>query len=102
MGKCRITVIRKLACVDLKEEYFDREITGDGTCGYFNVGDEFIYSTGDDVPKNFCAWAWSDINRDVEAIANGANFDWIKQPGTNITCCTDGLEPVVFKIERIE
>ncbi|MCK4693736.1 MAG: TIGR04076 family protein, partial [Anaerolineales bacterium] len=27
---------------------------------------------------------------------------WIKQSGTIITCCTDGLRPVIFKVERIE
>jgi len=29
-------------------------------------------------------------------------MEWMKKDGTNIVCCTDGMSPVVFKLERIE
>jgi len=31
----------------------------------------------------------------------GGDFPWMRQRGTMITCCTDGLRPVVFKLERV-
>jgi uncharacterized repeat protein (TIGR04076 family) len=27
---------------------------------------------------------------------------WMQDPKTFISCCTDGIKPVVFKLERIE
>jgi len=54
------------------------------------------------VGEHSCAWAWADFNRDVEAIANESKLFWAKKPGAQIECCTDGLNPVIFKIERIE
>jgi len=53
------------------------------------------------MPPSFCSWAWADIQRDVAHLAIGGDFPWIKQRGIMITCCTDGLRPVVFKLERI-
>ena len=32
----------------------------------------------------------------------GGNMPWLKEKGTTITCCTDGLRPVIFKLERME
>jgi uncharacterized repeat protein (TIGR04076 family) len=33
----------------------------------------------------------------------GGNFGtWMKNENEFITCCTDGVKPVVFKIERLE
>ena len=29
-------------------------------------------------------------------------FHWMKADNTFISCCTDGIKPVVFKLERIE
>jgi uncharacterized repeat protein (TIGR04076 family) len=53
------------------------------------------------MPPSFCSWAWGDIQRDVAHLAMGGDFPWMRQRGTMITCCTDGLRPVVFKLERI-
>jgi uncharacterized repeat protein (TIGR04076 family) len=42
------------------------------------------------------------------AIARGGNFnqglfeDWMKDDKSLITCCTDGIRPVIFKVERLE
>jgi uncharacterized repeat protein (TIGR04076 family) len=32
----------------------------------------------------------------------GGSYPWIKQDRTAITCCTDGLRPVIFKVEMLE
>lgn len=54
------------------------------------------------MPQKFCAWAWADIQRDVVYLALDGNYPWMKQNGTVLSCCTDGLRPVVFKLERME
>jgi len=34
-------------------------------------------------------------------LAFGGDFPWFKEKGIAISCCSDGLRPVVFKLERI-
>ncbi len=54
-------------------------------------------------PEGFgCEWAWDDIHKIIMILMTKGNFDtWIKDGNTFIACCTDGIKPVVFKIERI-
>jgi uncharacterized repeat protein (TIGR04076 family) len=68
----------------------------------YEEGQEFILEDFPLKPEGFCDWAWADIHREVVAIMFTANYPWIAQPGTAITCCTDGLRPVIFKVELIE
>jgi len=104
MATVRITVIEKIGMKDLQKKYGTKEYKDgeDTSCDKFKIGDTFTHGRGDAVPAGFCAWAWADINRDVEAMKNGANFPWIKPEGISIACCTDGLRPVFFKLERVE
>ena len=94
----KITVVKRDLYKDLVEEYAaDKSLTA---CGLFEDGQVFILD-GANKPDGFCSWAWADIHRDVIGILFGATYNWIKQKGTVITCCTDGLRPVTFKIECI-
>jgi len=70
-------------------------------CDRYTVGKEYI-SSGINMPEGFCSWAWADIQRDVAHLAMDGDFPWIKEKGKMVSCCTDGLRPVVFKLERIE
>jgi len=79
-------------------------------CHVFKVGQEFIVDTSQDAPPSqswencppgFCPWAFADIQRDITHILFGGSYPWIKDKGVVISCCTDGLRPVIFKIERI-
>lgn len=55
------------------------------------------------MPEGFCPWAWIDIYQSVNAISAGATFaPWNRRDGQTIVCCTDGIRPVVFKVEAIE
>ena len=42
----------------------------------------------------------ADIQRDVAHLAMGGDFPWMKEKGEMVSCCTDGLRPVIFKLER--
>ena len=98
MNKCKITVLRRMFYQDLAKEYSsDPKL---GPCDIYEDGKEYILEKPD-MPEGFCSWAWADIQRDVISIMTGGNMDWINRDATQVVCCTDGLRPVIFKIERL-
>lgn len=102
MVRCRITVLKKMINKELVDEYSNLDLTEMCLgCYLFAVGEEFIVEEDNKVPEGFCSYAWTDILKDVNAIMYGANYPWMKQPGVAISCCSDGLMPVIFKIEKI-
>jgi len=100
MAKVKITVVKRDLYKDLAELYAANP-AGLVQCPLYADNQEFVLENTN-MPEGFCSWAWADIQRDVVAIASGANYRWIKDEGCLISCCTDGLRPVVFKIERID
>ena len=104
MNKCRITVLKRTFNEDLVEKYSAENQPGNPLtpCPTYYDGQEFIIENDAKMPKGFCFWAWADIQRDVAAVMYGADIPWITQKGTMINCCSDGLRPVIFKLERID
>jgi uncharacterized repeat protein (TIGR04076 family) len=100
MGKVKITVLKRTKHLNLVEEYGNREMI-ESPCEVFKDGEEFVIE-GTRKPDGFCDWAWHDIWSVIIALSYGANFPWHTKPGTAIACCTDGMRPVIFKLERIE
>lgn len=100
--KVKVTVVRKL---DLSKIHPDEDMGNaeslDCICPLFEIGQEFIVGT-DAVPQGFCPAAFTDIFRYISGLRAGANYAWMKEPGTAMGCCTDGLRPVVFRIERLD
>lgn len=103
--KVKVTVLRKLVLDDLTDEYHVGYPEGnDRKCNRFNEGDEFFFEYGAPNPvetQGFCPWAFCDIQRDIEVMKSGGSQPWMKNKDVFITCCTDGLRPVVFKLERM-
>lgn len=98
MAKVKITVAKRMSNEDLIAEY------GKGVaslCEAVKEREEFI-SEDFAMPEGFCPWAWADIQRDVAVLACGGNFSWMTPGGVGVSCCTDGLRPVVFVLERLE
>ncbi len=101
-SKVKITVIKKMTTQDVFGQY-PYQLT-DGfvpVCERFNIGDEYIVSETGDCPDGFCGWAYADIQRDITHLRLGGNFSCMKDEGIGVSCCTDGLKPVFFKLERI-
>lgn len=99
----KITVLKKLAMPELFDEY---GVSPEGwsptfTCHVLEEGDEILVEDYDLVPEAFCAWAWADLHKSIAHLALGGDFPWIKKPGTMITACSNGLTPVIFKLERV-
>ena len=70
-------------------------------CTVYEDGQEFIVDESGKMPEGFCAWAWEDISKSVHLLRFGGNYPWYEEEGISINCCTDGLRPVLFKLERI-
>jgi len=98
----RITVLKKLSS---KELFGDKPPLGKDAkaCPMFEVDQEFIVSEDGGMPEGFCHWAWNDLYKVMTALRHGV----IWEPGEKnkgaptIHCCTDGLRPVIFKLERV-
>ena len=104
MAKVKITVVERTFNQEITEAYGSEPFLagrGNGPCPNFEDGQEFILDALSK-PDGFCNWAWADIHREVRTVAFGGGFDWVNTPNSAICCCTDGMKPVVFKVERIE
>ncbi len=105
MPACKITVLKRTLNADLAAEYVGMAVQ---PCESFTEGQEFSVTAALGKPDGFCAWAWDDIFKVVVTLASGGNFademfkSWMKDPRCMVSCCSDGIRPVVFKIERIE
>ena len=98
MTKIRIEVLRIDFNEDLAKEYLSE---APDRCPVFEVGQEFFLGKFEK-PETFCTWAWQDIFYMVHTLWNGGSFTpWYKEKNVVIGSCTDGIRPVLFKIERI-
>ena len=92
---CKITVLKRTIHQDLFQEYLGRQ--GE-LCEIFTEGQEFILDSIFNPPEGFCPWAWADLRPLIHGIKGGMRyFDSDEIVG----CCTDGMRPVLFKIEMV-
>lgn len=102
MKNVRITVLRKEFYKNFAKAYLT-EGEQVGSCPLLNVGDTFLFEGNAQMPEGFCPWAWIDVYQSVSAISAGATFaPWNHKDGQTIVCCTDGIRPVVFKVEAVD
>ncbi len=101
MAKVKITVVKKLNNKDIFGDKPPLEFTSVPMCDRLEEGQVFIVD-GPNFPQGFCAWAYADIQRDIAHLRFGGDFPWMKKKGTVLSSCTDGVRPVIFKLERIE
>lgn len=99
MTKCKITVLRTECYKDLAEKQGILEFT---PCPILKEGEEFITKGifGNDIPDEFCYMAWQALVMPVNVLIGGGKV--LGHDEVHIACCTDGLRPVVFKLERVE
>ena len=98
----KITVIK---VTDPKEMFETPPIKQDKPlppCQIHKVGQEYIVGPDIKMPEGFCHWAWAHIKSGVTLLSYGGSYPWNAEPNVSVECCTDGLRPVVYKLERIE
>ena len=100
MAKAKITVVKRVNNKELFGENSPAASNDPPECEKFETAQEFISDEGQ-CPSGFCPWAFADIQRDIAHILFGGSYPWMKEKGIAISCCTDGLRPVIFKIEKI-
>ena len=101
MAKVKITVVKRLNNNDIFGGNPPLAYTSPPICDRLQDGQEFIID-GPGFPQGFCAWAYADIQRDITHLRFGGDYPWMKDKGTLLCSCTDGVRPVIFKLERIE
>jgi uncharacterized repeat protein (TIGR04076 family) len=99
--KVKINVLKTLTSKDIFGDTPPQGMTVEA-CSLLKEGDEFVVNEDGKMPEGFCPWAWNDIYAAVTTLRFGGNFDWMKEKGTQISCCTDGYRPVIFELRRIE
>lgn len=72
-----------------------------GPCPILNEGDSFVYEGGAVMPEGLCPWAWIDLYNQISGVSGRVENHWYK-PNIAIGCCTDGVRPVVFRLEGVE
>lgn len=94
----KISVVKKLGTKELWGNDVPSS-SADDVCARFQVGDVYV-TEGTAMPDGWpCGWAWHDVFKEVLHLGLGGDF--FLEPGNVIyACCTDGLRPVFFKIER--
>ena len=104
MPQARITILKRTFHRDLVDEYVQDEESRRqfGKCFVFEEGQTFVSEDWPSKPDGFCERAWPDIRHEVAMVMYGASIPWIEELGYTITCCNDGLRPVIFLIERVE
>jgi uncharacterized repeat protein (TIGR04076 family) len=104
MPKVRITVLKRTLHEDLLEHQIQDEASrrSFGRCPIFTEGQTFVSEDWPTKPDGFCERAWPDIRHEAAMVMYEATVPWITAEGFTITCCNDGLRPVIFKIERVE
>lgn len=104
MPKAQITVLKRTFHQDLVDEYVQDEDLKSrfGKCFVFEEGQTFVSEDWPSKPDGFCERAWPNIHHEVAMVMYGASVPWIEKAGHTITCCNDGLRPVIFLIERVD
>ena len=100
-SKVRITVIKKLSARELYGDEQPCQWQIEEICPKFEVGDVYIMPEDGSCPTGFCSWAFADLHRDITHLRFGGDYPMCKESGTAVQCCTDGMRPVFFKLERV-
>lgn len=98
----KITVLRRFHPTEIFTKSPVTPLVPLGECEKLKDGQEFVVGTDGDMPQGFCASAWQSIYHNVRTFAFGGDFSaYFQEKNVFIGCCTDGLRPVIFRIERI-
>ncbi len=101
MPKMKITVVKGFTAEEVFRgnvpDYFPETFVS--PCPMHTAGLEFVMEDLN-CPEGFCNWAYADIQKDlVDMWLGGPRW---KGRNPNYFTCTDGMRPVVFKVEKME
>ena len=100
-NKLKITVLRTLD----PNKLFDKlPVTLKhplGPCQVFTEGQEIFVKENLRMPEGFCETAWRNFYHNIRVLGYDGELPFFKETNRAINSCTDGMRPVIFKIERL-
>ena len=99
--KLKITVLKRMEPSEIFEELPVKKQDWMVPCRRYTDGQEIIVEENLQMPEGFCQSAWVAIFPTIRTLGFGGNLPYFDERGTAISCCTDGMRPVIFKIEKI-
>jgi uncharacterized repeat protein (TIGR04076 family) len=70
-------------------------------CEVFTDGQEILVDERLRMPEGFCETAWKNFYHNIRTLGYGGDLPFFEETDVAINCCTDGMRPVIFKIERL-
>lgn len=96
----KITVLKKLDRNELFSDNVPVDSEEEPVCTLFDEGQVFEVGPDGKMPEGFCTWAWNNIYLQAVHLMLGGDLPWLKTKGECVACCTDGLRPVLFHLQR--
>jgi len=100
--RLKITVLKKLSSSDIFKGKLPVNPKYGPVCDRLEEGREFIVEDSGAMPEGFCPWAWDSMTREITHLQMNGDFPWYEETGVAISCCTDGIRPVIFKLQRLD
>lgn len=99
--KVKITVLKRFSPLEIFENWQVTSLEPLEACHRLRDGQHFVVDEDGNMPEGFCPSAWISIYPNVRVLRFGGDLPWFREKGVAINCCTDGLRPVIFMLERI-
>jgi len=101
--KIKITVLKVFHPSEVFENPPVKHVSPWGPCTVVNEGQEFIVNESGIMPEGFCPSAFQTLWDPIRTLQFGGKTIYYEDTEDAwIACCSDGLRPVVFKLERIQ
>ena len=100
MTKLKLTVLKRQDPDEIFTELPVKRQDWMVPCPVYEDGQEYILEKLA-MPEGFCGSAWHTIYPSLRTLYYGGDFSFFEEKGTTVTCCADGIRPVIFKAERI-
>ena len=98
--KVKITILKKKLNTNPTEDCMVNKNEEKTNCEFFSYGQYFIVDRYTGLaPEKFCHLAWRNIREDIKTVLGS---DGRQESPTIVSKCSDWIDPVFFKIERIE
>ena len=99
--RLKITVLKRFH----PEEMFpEQPIEGkeQTVCDMYEDGQVIMLDKTWNMPEGFCQFAWHALFNEITHLRFGGTYPWFNNKPASVNCCTDGLRPVVFKLEVVD
>jgi len=98
--KLKITVLKRLDPQELFENFPVTPKNPVKPCEVFEDGQVFYVNERIRMPEGFCETAWRNFYHNIRTLGYDGELPFFEETNVAINSCSDGMRPVIFKIER--